>query len=517
MAKIMGVSEAIELIKSGDTVHVGGVQLIGYPEYIVKALEKKYIEKSEPAGLTLTCGCGHGVWDERGDSRFAHPGFLKRYIGTHPDTVPALRNMLEDGQVEAYIFPQGCMHQVFRAIAAKQPGILSKYGLGTYIDPRLEGGKCHPYPEDLIEVVELCGEQWLFYKAFPINVAIFRASIADEKGNISNELEGLDMEMIEVASAVKASGGKVIVQVQRIAKAGSLHPRKVKLPGVLVDAVVVCPNVEDHMMTAGTVYNPAFNGELKVPMSQTAKPSLELKPEDIIARRAVFEMRHGDVCNLGIGLPGTYLGAVAGQEGIINDLSLTLELGIFGGQPASWPDFSCSYNPECIIAPANMFDFYHAGGLTVCFLGCAEFDRYGNVNSSKFAGRFAGTGGFIDISQSTQRVVFLSTFSLKSQVEVNNGKVIIKKEGHSPKFVNKVEQVSFSGKYAVENKQDVIYITERGVFKLIDGELVLTEIAPGIDVEKDILMQLEFKPKVSNSLKLMDARIFEPGRMGIFE
>jgi len=516
--KFMSALAAIELIKSGDTLAVAAVGLIGYPELLVRTLEEKYLAQQSPGGLTIVAGCGHGNWDHRGDSRFAHTGFVKRAVVTHPETVPPLRDMMVTGEVEGYVFPQGVMNQFFRSIAAKQPGIVSKIGLGTYIDPRQDGGRIHPSAEeDLIELIELRGEEWLLFKAFPINVALLRGTTADEKGNISIENEGVQLELIELASAVRASGGKVIVQVERIAKAGTLHPKSVKLPGVLVDAVVICENVQvDHMQTAGTFYNPSFSGDLRVPMYQTAASSESLTAQDIIARRALLEMRPGDIVNLGMGIPGAVLGSTAGKEGILDDVTLTMELGLFGGQPAGWPDFGVSYNPECIVGPATMFDFYHAGGLDIAFLGAAQVDEYGNVNVSKFGKRFCGTGGFIDISQSTPKVVFCTNFNIGLEAEVANGQLIITKEGKVPKFVDNVMQISFNGPLASRQNRDITYITERCVFKLIEGKVFLTEIGPGIDLEKDILQQMKFRPIISSKLKIMDGRIYQQGRMNCF-
>lgn len=520
-SKIMTGSEAVSLVKDGDTLVSAAAGLIGYPEYLVKCLVERYQKTQSPRGLTLVSGCGHAVWDERGDSRFALPGLLKRHICTHPEAAPPLRKMLENNEVECYILPQGVLNQLYRASAAKQAGIISKIGLGTYVDPRQEGGKVNDAAkaqEDLVELINIKGEEWLFYKTFPINVAFVRATTADEKGNLTIEHEALKLENLEIATCAKSHGGIVIAQVKQVTTYGSLNPKAVVVPGVLVDAIVIAEDQEvNHRQTPGTFYSPYLSGELRQPLAMQNLVKDELEPIDIIARRAAFELFPGAVVNIGIGI-GAALGPVADLEGISKHITLTVELGVFGGTPAPIPNFGCAVNPEAFISHSNMFDFYHGGGLDITFLGAAEIDKEGNVNVSKFGNRIAGTGGFIDISQSTPRVVFVSYFKAKDfEAKVSDGKLQIIKQGDVVKLKEKVGQISFSGKVAAAKNQDVTVITERAVFKLGKEGLILTEIAPGVDLEEDILKQMEFKPIISKDLKEMDARIFKPGRMGIFD
>ncbi|MCL6449354.1 MAG: acyl CoA:acetate/3-ketoacid CoA transferase [Armatimonadetes bacterium] len=515
----MDRSEAINLIRDGDSVAVVGAGLVMYPEFLVKGIEESYLKKQTPRNLTLVCGCGHGEYDERGDSRFAHPGLLKRAYVTHPDTAPPLRDMLIRGEIEGYNFPQGVMNQLYRCIAAKQPGLFTKIGLGTWIDPRQEGGKINRNTtEDMVKLVNIEGEEWLFYKSFPVHVALIRGTTADEKGNVTIEREALECEVLAVASAAKACGGKVIVQVERVAAGGTLNPKAVVVPGILVDAVVVAEDPDvNHMQMPSTVYNPYFSGEIKPPPSRMRIGARPLDPERVIARRAAMELFPGAVVNLGIGIPAT-VAEIAEQEGIINDLTFTVELGGIGGLPAGRPDFGAVLNPEAIISQPSMFDIYHGGRLDMTFLGAAEIDRSGNVNVSKFGSRFAGTGGFVDITQSTRKVVFCTFFAAKGLVEeVADGKLIIKKEGEVKKFVEQVEQITFNGKLAWEQQKDVTIVTERGVFKLTRDGLTLVEVAPGVNLEEHILRQMQFRPKISDSLKLMDERIFKPGPMGYFK
>lgn len=516
----MDVSEALNLIKDGDTVAIAAASLIGYPEYVVRSLEERYKETKSPRGLTLVAANGHGIHDHRGDSRFGYPGFLKRIICTHPDTIPPVRKMIEANEIEGYTIPQGILNQLYRCIASKQAGVLSKIGMGTYIDPRQDGGKLNSLAKEaMVELIELHGEEWLFYKAFPINVALIRATTADEKGNLTIEREALKLELLEVALAAHASKGKVIVQVEGVTANGSLNSKDVVVPGELVDAVVIVKNpMEDHKQTIMTYYSPYFSGELKMPPSHVAaQASASIEVEDIVSRRAAFELFPGALVNVGVGI-GAGVGPVAAVEGIADKLTLTLEHGVFGGTPTPLPDFGVSLNPGSFVSPATMFDFYHGGGLDITFLGAAQVDRAGNVNVSKFGNRTAGQGGFIDISQSSSKVVYCTYFKAKGfNATVCDGKLTIDQEGQVAKFVNQVNQITFNGACSVKDGIEVIFVTERAVFKLVREGLVLTEIAPGINLEKDILGNMEFKPIISKDLKVMDERIFRPGRMGCFD
>ncbi|MDR3270399.1 MAG: acyl CoA:acetate/3-ketoacid CoA transferase [Peptococcaceae bacterium] len=519
--KVIGAREAIDWIKDGDTLGVTGAGLRGTPEYLLKTLEDKFHEAKSPRDLTLFSVVGHGAFDNRGDARVAYPGLLKRFIGTHPDTCIRLREMIGRNECEAYIFPQGPQMQLLRAIAEKGPGFLTKIGIGTYVDPRIEGAKCNDKAkaaEDLIEVVNLRGEEWLLFKSMPIDVAFIRGTTADENGNLSIEHECNWLEVFELANAVKSSGGKVIVQVKRVVKNGSIHPHHVVLPGVLVDAVVICEDWEHyHMMNDAVAFNEAFTGNYRVPTGAMAAPKETISARDAILRRAAMELWPGAVVNMGFGITGG-VGEVAEAEGLIESLTLTVELGLFGGMPGKFPNFGAVINAEAFISMSNMFNYYHAGNLEICFLGSAQVDAHGSSNVSKFGSRVVGPGGFIDITTCTPNVVICLPFTSKGlEEEVAGGKLVIKQEGKIKKFVNTLDQVSFNGEIASKNGKKVTYITERGVFKLLDGQLTLTEIAPGVDLEKDILANMEFRPVISPDLKLIDERVFRPGRMNCFE
>ena len=514
--KVMKLEDAISLIKDGDAIVTASGGGIGNPDYLAKGIEDSFLTTGSPNGLTKVSGCGHFC-----DARFGHPGILKRFIGAHPGPQAPMIKSINNNDCEAYSMPQGVMQQLFRAIAAKQPGILSKVGMGTYIDPRQECGRLNDAAKDsLSSIMRIDGEDWIFYKTFPINVALIRGTSADENGNISIEEEALKLELLEIALAAKASNGIVIAQVKNVVANGSIKAKDVYVPGEVVDAVVVAQNPEDHhMQTNSTYYSPFRSGELIAPRSAVAPPPKVLNFAEIIARRAVYELRPGAIVNVGLGV-GVGVSSVAAVEGMSDRVTFTIELGAIGGTPTPRNDFGATQNPTAFMPHPNMFDFYHAGMLDICFLGSAEVDADGNVNVSRFGEIKAGRaqGGFIDISQSAKKAVFCTFFKgggLKGSVDIGN--VSIEQEGNETKFVSAVNQITFSGKQAIEKGQEVVYITERCVFKLTGEGVTLTEIAPGIDLERDILSQMGFKPAISKDLKVMDERIYIPGRMGCFD
>lgn len=519
-SKVMSAAQALDLISDEDSLAISAAGLVGYPDYVVKCLEDRFVETGHPAALTLYAGCGHGVpYLHQGDQRFGHEGFLKRVICSHPDVVPELRTLIEEDKLEAYVLPQGVLQHLYRCSAAKEPGLLTKIGMGTYIDPRQEGGKINSITkEDIVHLMELDGEEWLFYKSFPVNAAIIRGTTADEDGNVTIEREALKLETLEIALAAKSGGGKVIVQVERTAARGSLVPKDIVIPGELIDAVVVTEQPEEyHRTTAGTAYSSYMSGEVKCPLSAAAQPKAVLAADDVICRRAVFELVPGAVVNVGVGI-GSGIGPAAAVEQIQDKVTFTLELGVFGGIPQQGKDFGVAVNPVSFLSHTSMFDFYHGGGLDMTFLGAAQVDREGNVNVSKFGGRAAGQGGFIDISQTAKKVVFCTYFKAKGlETTVSGGQLTIRKEGAIPKFVDRVDQITFSGTLARAAGKEVLFLTERCVFRLEQEGLTLVEIAPGVDLERDILTQMAFLPMVSEELKEMDRRIFIPGRMGCFD
>lgn len=520
--KIMTLQEAIGLIKDGDTVSISSAGMIGYPEYISRGLVESFEKNGTPKDLTISAGCGHAipVNNELGDAKFGKPGLLKKYIGSHPMTAAPVMNQIVNEEIEGYCLPQGILNQLYRTSAAKQPGLLSKIGIGTYIDPRQEGGKLNKKStDDIVKLMEIDGEEWLYYKAYPINVAIIRATTADENGNLTLEHEALKLEVLETAMAAKAQKGIVIAQVKQVVKEGTLKARDVVVPGELVDAIVIAEEPEKyHKQTQVTFYSPFMSGELSKPeLATKAGSSAELSPADVICRRALQELYPGCLVNIGLGI-GAGIGAFAEEEGFLDKMTFTLELGTFGGVPTPLSDFGCSISPSSFVAHPSMFDYYHTGSLDVAFLGTAEVDKHGNVNVSKMSGRNAGQGGFIDISSTSKKTVFVTFFTAKGmKASVSDGKLVIDQEGALPKFVDEVAQITYNGEVAVKDGRKAVYITERAVFELTKDGLMLTEIAPGVDLEKDVLGQMKFTPIISDQLKTMDERIFIPGRMGLFD
>jgi propionate CoA-transferase len=510
--KIVSAEAAAALVPDGATVLVDGSGGgINEPGRVLAALEARFLSQQHPVALTVVHPSGMGDGQGGGIDRLAHAGLVRKAIGGHWNWCPRMQGLATAEQIEAYCLPQGVLSHLLRAVAGHAPGVFTHVGLGTFVDPRIDGGRLNAKARDeLVELITLKGREYLFYPSFPINVAIIRATSADEFGNLTMEDEGLYAETLSAAQAAKNSGGIVIAQVRHRVPAGTLDPRLVKVPGVMVDAIVIDP---DQRLSFQTEQDPSLTGALRVAAGDL--PPLPLNERKVIARRAAAQLRSGDVANLGFGMPDG-VATILAEEGLSDQVTFTLEQGHIGGVPATGADFGLARNQMAMIDAGYQFDWYDGGGLDVAILSFAQVDPQGNVNVSKFGGRIAGIGGFINISQGAKRVVFVGTLRAgRQELDFSEDGMRITQEAPSAKFVPRLEQISFSGEYASRWKVPVTYVTERAVFELDADGLVLTEIAPGLDLERDVLQQMAFRPRMAPMLKTMDARLFAAPAVGL--
>lgn len=514
VVKVITAKQAAEIVQNRDAVFVSGSGGgHGVPEAILTALEEKFLDTGEPRDLCLIHVVGIGDRKTKGAAHFRHKGMLRRNITSALVDSPAIVEGVRQNVIESYTLPQGVLAQLTREIAAGRPGLITKTGLHTFVDPRQKGGRQNDSAKhDLVEILEIEGEEWLRYKPYPLDVVLLRGTTADEDGNISMEQEAIPGEMLSSAQAGRRLGAAVIVQVKRLAKKGSLPQRSIKIPGVLVDYVVVD---ENQSQTYNTVYDPSYSGELRVPLEGLKK--IPFGPRKIIARRSAMEIIPGAICNLGAGI-STGVSTIAAEEGFLENITLTNEQGYIGGAPLTGPDSGGAQNYDAMVDQPYQFDFYDGGGLDVAFLSFAEIDSKGNVNVSRFGDTIVGIGGFINISQNARKVVFSGTFTAGGlDISTSNGLLKINSEGKNRKFVDRVEQICYNGLFAIEQNREAVFVTERAVFRIDRNGLVLFEVAPGIDIERDIYAHMAFKPNISDNLKLMDSRLFMPDLMGLKE
>jgi propionate CoA-transferase len=508
--QVITADQAARLLQTGDSVLISGSGAgHAVPEAVLEAIERRFLAEGLPRDLCLIHAVGIGDRASKGAARFAHPGMLRRSItGALVDSPPLIDLALQD-KIESYTLPQGVISQIMRDMAAGRPGLLTRTGLHSFVDPRHGGARQSPSArEDLIELIEIDGQEWLRFKPFPLDVVFLRGTTADEDGNITMEHEAVPGEMISSAQAARRQRAAVVVQVKRMAKRGTLPPRQVKIPGILVDYVVVDP---EQRQTYHSAYNPSYAGELRVPTEGMRR--LPFDHRKIIARRAAMELVPGAVCNLGAGI-STGISAIAAEEDIIDLIVLTNEQGFIGGAPVTGPDSGAAQNYDAVVDQPYQFDFYDGGGLDVAFLSAAEVDPAGNVNVSRFGSTIVGIGGFINISQNARKVVFSGTLTAGGlQVACENGQLRIASEGRHSKFVKTIEQVCYNASFAEREGRTAVFVTERCVFRAKDGALELIEVAPGIDIQRDILDRMAFRPQISNALRPMDPRLFSPEPM----
>lgn len=490
------------MVEDGHTLFVGGSGGgIQEPTALLRALGQRFDKTKSPREI-FVWHCS-GVGDQKGGGLglIAREGMLKRVVGGHWGMAPELARLALEERIEAYNFPQGAISQLLREIAGGRPGLTTHIGIKTFVDPRLEGGRLNKNTtEELVHVIELGRREYLFYPAFQIDVAFIRATTADELGNLTFEEEAAFLEALSIAQATRAGGGKVIAQAKYLAEAGTLHPQRVKVPGILVDALVLDP---EQKQTALRNYEPAFSGAVRTPTASL--PRMRLDARKVVARRAASEIPEGAVVNLGVGIPDG-VASVAAEENLLDRFTFAIEQGHVGGVPAPGVEFGAATGPLATIDQPYQFDFFGGGGLDVAFLGMAQADGKGNVNVSRYGGALSGCGGFIDISQGAQRVVFCGTFTAGGmEAEIGDGRLRVVREGRYPKFVEEVEQITFSGELARERGQEVLYVTERAVFKLGENAIELVEVAPGVDLDRDVLEQMAFEPEANTVKKMSDA------------
>ncbi len=519
--RTLTADQAAALIPDGAIVTVSSSSGLGCPDSVLAAIGRRFEAEEHPRNLTTLHPIAAGdMWGIKGIDRIAREGLLARVLaGSYPSgpsssEPPAIWKMITGNAIPAYNIPSGILFDMHREAAAKRPGVLTKVGMDTFVDPLREGcamnGKAAAEP--VVQRVDFAGDSWLFFPSVIPQVAIIRATTADERGNLSYEHEGGYLGPLDQALAVRNNGGIVIAQVKRLAKAGTLKPQDVLVPGVLVDAIVVAP---DQMQTTHTVYDPAISGEIFRPLSSFEIP--EFSVQKVIARRVAQELRYGDAVNIGFGISAN-VPRILIEEGRHGEVTWVIEQGAVGGVPLLDFQFGCASNAECIMPSPHQFTYFQGGGFNASLLSFLQIDREGSVNVSKLGVRphvTAGAGGFVDITAKARRIVFSGFFSAGADLAIEGGALAIRREGKVRKLVPQVEHVSFSGRRATDQGQDITYITERCVLKLTREGVAVTEIAPGVDLERDVLAQADFPLIVPTTPKRMDASLFRSEPFGL--
>jgi acyl CoA:acetate/3-ketoacid CoA transferase len=517
----VSLAEAVALIPDGATVSVSSSSGLGCPDATLRAIGDRFRETGSPRGLTtihpIAAGDMYGI---DGIDHIAEPGLLTRVIaGSYPSgpssmPSPKIWRMIHGNEVEAYNIPSGILFHMHVDAAAKRPGVLTQVGIDTYVDPRQTGGRMNDCTtEQIVQVVEFDGQEWLYFRAIPIDVAIIRGTTADEFGNISMEHEGAYLGALEQAIAARNNGGIVIAQVKRTTVRAPIATQAVRVPGNLVDYVVVDP---EQMQTTQTAYDPEISGEVRAPLE-----SFEPVPwgtDKVIARRAAMELRNGDAVNLGFGI-SALVPRVVLEEGHAGAITWAIEQGAVGGVPLLGFAFGCAANAMGIVPSPMQFVYFQGGGFDRTFLSFLQVGPDGSVNVSKLAAKphvTAGVGGFVDITANARNIVFSGYLTAGGiDLAIEHSRLKIRREGRVKKFVSDIEQVTFSGRMALKRGAKVTYVTERCVLELRAEGLTVIEIAPGVDLERDVMAQVEVPLRVADDLRMMDARLFCPEPMGL--
>lgn len=517
---VISAAEAVRMIGNGTTLCGISMTQISACTSILKEVERSYLEEGRPCDLTYVHTCGQASAGHSGGLQYiAHEGLLKRVIGGHWGQSSNMMKLIDENRIEAFNLPQGQMANLFHSMALREPGKISKVGLGTYVDPRYEGGRMNrramESSYETVSLIQIDGEDYMRYHPIPIDTLLIRGTCADENGNISTRQEAMVLEVLPAVMATKRWGGKVICQVERIFKNGTIGSKEVTVPGVLVDVIVVCENpIEEHRQTYSWYYDPTYSGEAMAPDKALAPLPNDVRK--IISRRAAAELVPNQIINIGTGIPNENFGPIIAEENIADIVMITVESGVYGGVPAGTIDFGIARNAQALIPHDRQFELYNGAGIDYTFMGAGEMDQYGNVNATKMGNKAPGAGGFIDITATAKNVIFCSTFTgggLKTSFSKDGVK--IEQEGKFKKLVKKVQQISYNGAIALERGQNMLYVTERAVFRLTPEGPELIEIAKGVDLENDILMQMEFTPRIAKDLRETSTAFYNEGVCGL--